>query len=79
MAEDGRKAAIVAGALMMARRMDLKVVVEGVETVEDLLAIKALGNPIMQGYFIARPMAASQLMHWIAKREGTVCPQAGTA
>ncbi|MNM99285.1 Phytochrome-like protein cph2 [compost metagenome] len=78
MAEDGRKAAVVAGALMMAKRMGLNVVVEGVETVEDLLAIKALGNPTMQGYFIARPMDTTQLMGWIAGREG-VRQQTGTA
>ncbi|MNC72045.1 cyclic-di-GMP phosphodiesterase [compost metagenome] len=58
--------------------MGLNVVVEGVETVEDLLAIKALGNPTMQGYFIARPMDTTQLMGWIAGREG-VRQQTGTA
>ncbi|WP_166360061.1 EAL domain-containing response regulator [Pseudomonas akapageensis] len=70
MANDGRKAAVVAGALMMARRMDLKVVVEGVETVQDLLSIKALGSPVIQGYFIARPMDGNHLKRWIADREG---------
>lgn len=79
MAEDERKAAVVAGALSMARRMDLKVVVEGVETVEDLRAIKALGKPIMQGYFIARPMSSLDLKRWIADREGVSCGQDGTA
>ncbi|MDD1014284.1 EAL domain-containing protein [Pseudomonas rubra] len=69
MAEDGRKAAVVAGALIMARRMELKVVVEGVETVDDLMAIKALGNPVMQGYFIARPMPGDALCQWILARE----------
>ena len=69
MADDGRKAAVVAGALIMARRMDLKVVVEGVETVDDLMAIKALGSPIMQGYFIARPMAGQDLRRWMLERE----------
>ncbi|UVM23015.1 EAL domain-containing protein [Pseudomonas wadenswilerensis] len=69
MAVDGRKAAVVAGALIMARRMDLKVVVEGVETVDDLMAIKALGSPVMQGYFIARPMAGEDLCQWMLERE----------
>lgn len=69
MADDGRKAAVVAGALIMARRMDLNVVVEGVETVDDLMAIKALGSPIMQGYFIARPMAGQDLRRWMLERE----------
>lgn len=79
MANDGRKAAVVAGAMIMARRMDLRVVVEGVETVEDLFAIKALGSPIMQGFFIARPMDGSHLKRWMADREGSSCRQADTA
>lgn len=70
MAHDGRKAAVVAGALMMARRMSLNVVVEGVETADDLLALKDLGQPVMQGYFIARPMPGAELQQWIDLRTG---------
>jgi len=70
MARDGRKAAVVAGALMMARRMSLNVVVEGVETADDLLALKDLGQPVMQGYFIARPMPGAELQQWIDMRTG---------
>lgn len=68
MAHDGRKAAVVAGALMMARRMSLNVVVEGVETADDLLALKDLGQPVMQGYFIARPMPGAELQQWVDTR-----------
>lgn len=68
MGQDGRKAAVVAGALIMAQRMNLNVVVEGVETADDLQAIKALGQPVMQGYFIARPMPGEALLEWIATR-----------
>lgn len=68
MAHDGKKAAVVAGALIMARRMNLNVVVEGVETADDLLAIKDLGRPVMQGYFIARPMPGDELATWMGKR-----------
>jgi len=71
MAHDGRKAAVVAGALIMARRMSLNVVVEGVETADDLLAIKELGQPVMQGYLIARPMPGSELLTWIDTRVGS--------
>ncbi|MEF9900221.1 MAG: EAL domain-containing response regulator [Pseudomonas sp.] len=68
MAHDGRKAAVVAGALMMARRMNLNVVVEGVETADDLLALKDLGQPVMQGHFIARPMPEAELQQWMDER-----------
>ncbi|MFK8331621.1 EAL domain-containing protein [Pseudomonas sp. BJa5] len=70
MGQDGKKAAVVAGALIMARRMNLKVVVEGVESADDLLALKDLGRPVMQGYFIARPMPGAELCSWISARTG---------
>ncbi|MET3050909.1 EAL domain-containing response regulator [Pseudomonas alkylphenolica] len=79
MAQDGRKAAVVAGALIMARRMNLNVVVEGVETLDDLLAIKDLGHPVMQGYFIARPMPGGQLLEWITMRTNASIQQVATA
>jgi EAL domain-containing protein (putative c-di-GMP-specific phosphodiesterase class I)/DNA-binding NarL/FixJ family response regulator len=67
MAEDGRKAAVVEGACMMARRMEMNVVVEGVETVGDYEAVSALGQPAVQGYFIAKPMSEAELLSWIAE------------
>ncbi len=69
MAKDGRKAAVVAGALIMARRMGLSVVVEGVETACDFQALKALGQPALQGYYVARPMSIAALRQWITTRD----------
>ncbi|TDV62454.1 EAL domain-containing protein [Pseudomonas sp. LP_7_YM] len=65
MAEDRRKSAVVGGALFMAKRMALDVVVEGVETAEDYAAVSMLGSPAIQGYFIARPMGEADLMNWL--------------
>ncbi|MDD0976977.1 EAL domain-containing protein [Pseudomonas fontis] len=79
MGQDGRKAAVVAGAMITARRLDLKVVVEGVETQEDLQALKDLGRPVMQGYFIARPMPESDLRRWVVEREQGGFAQLGVA
>ncbi|WP_407315282.1 EAL domain-containing protein [Pseudomonas sp. nanlin1] len=62
---DGRKAAIIAGALVMARRMGMRLVVEGVETADDFRALKSLGMPVVQGFHIARPMPAEQLQEWL--------------
>ena len=69
LAIDGRKAAVVAGALTIAKRMALRVVIEGVETIEDFHALKQLGSPAVQGFYFARPMAAEQLVAWMADRE----------
>ncbi|PWB30860.1 hypothetical protein DCO48_19000 [Pseudomonas sp. SDI] len=79
MGQDGRKAAVVAGAMMTARRLDLRVVVEGVETRDDLLALGDLGRPVMQGYYIARPMPESELRRWIVAREQGGFEQLGAA
>ncbi|MCI3944273.1 putative signaling protein [Pseudomonas syringae] len=71
MADDARKSAVVAGAMLMAKRLSMSVVVEGVETVDDFHSLLALGDPAVQGYFIARPMPASGLLRWIAERDDT--------
>jgi EAL domain-containing protein (putative c-di-GMP-specific phosphodiesterase class I) len=68
MADDEGKSAVVAGAMFIARRMALEVVVEGVETVDDFHSMLVMGEPAIQGYFIARPMCASDLLAWIAAR-----------
>ncbi|WP_277962840.1 EAL domain-containing response regulator [Pseudomonas sp. RIT-To-2] len=76
-AEDGRKAAVVAGALIMARRMGLAVVVEGVETASDFLALETLGQPALQGHYVARPMAGPALRTWMGTHEASQWPRPG--
>ncbi|MDN5482900.1 MAG: EAL domain-containing response regulator [Pseudomonas sp.] len=66
MANDDRKAAVVAGAMSMAARLDVAVVVTGVETAADYHAVGELGAAWLQGCFIARPMEAETLKQWIA-------------
>ena len=66
MAKDDRKAAVVAGAMSMAKRLDIAVVVTGVETAADYHAVGELGAAWLQGCFIARPMDADALKQWIA-------------
>lgn len=65
LADDRRKSAIVGGALFMAQKMALDVVVEGVETADDHEALLMLGDPVIQGYFIARPMPEADLLNWL--------------
>lgn len=69
MASDERKAAVVAGVMIMARRMALNVVVEGVETACDYRALQALGGLAVQGFFIARPMCEADLLYWISEHQ----------
>jgi EAL domain-containing protein (putative c-di-GMP-specific phosphodiesterase class I)/CheY-like chemotaxis protein len=69
LADDRRKSAVVAGAMFIANKMDLDVVVEGVETFDDYEALSMLGEPAIQGYFIARPMGENELSPWLDELE----------
>ena len=44
----------------------MKVIAEGIETVEQLDFLKKAGCDIGQGYLIARPMDKTQLEDWLA-------------
>ena len=52
----------------MARGLGFKVVVEGVETEEQQNLLVAMGVDYLQGYLIARPMAASDVVSWLDKQ-----------
>ncbi len=52
---DPVRQAIVAGIVLVARRLDILLVAEGVETAAECQALAALGIELMQGYYFARP------------------------
>jgi EAL domain-containing protein (putative c-di-GMP-specific phosphodiesterase class I)/FixJ family two-component response regulator len=56
---------ILQSALDMARRLDLVTVAEGIETLEDWRLLQECGCDIGQGYLIARPMPASEMLQWL--------------
>jgi EAL domain-containing protein (putative c-di-GMP-specific phosphodiesterase class I) len=49
------KQIIVAGIVSIARELDIKVLAEGVETVEELTVLRAAGISLFQGYYFAKP------------------------
>lgn len=57
--------AIFEASLGMAQQLGMKTVAEGVEDQEDWDFLCASGCDIAQGYFIARPMPAEDIGHWI--------------
>lgn len=63
-ATNAQHRAIIESSLDMARRLKLKSVAEGVETLADWSLLKELGCGLAQGYFIAKPMPAGDLMGW---------------
>jgi EAL domain-containing protein (putative c-di-GMP-specific phosphodiesterase class I)/signal transduction histidine kinase/DNA-binding response OmpR family regulator/HPt (histidine-containing phosphotransfer) domain-containing protein len=62
-------ATIIHAIASIGRALGLKVVAEGVETAEQHAFLLAAGIHIMQGYLFARPMRASSIARFIAKRD----------
>ena len=64
--------AIVSAILAMADGLGLKVVGEGVETLDQLRFLMENGCHEIQGYLLGKPMPQDALMAYIQKHEGAV-------
>jgi diguanylate cyclase (GGDEF)-like protein/PAS domain S-box-containing protein len=64
---DPHDSAIVAAILAMARALDLSVVAEGVETDEQLQALRTLGCQAAQGYLFSRPVDEQDFAKLLAR------------
>ncbi|APZ44251.1 EAL domain-containing protein [Acidihalobacter ferrooxydans] len=64
--DEPRALAIVAGSLTSASLLNLGVIAEGVETIEQGELLLQLGCRQAQGFFIAKPLSASDLLAWVA-------------
>jgi EAL domain-containing protein (putative c-di-GMP-specific phosphodiesterase class I) len=58
---NGRNAAVVQALVGLGGELGLDVIAEGVETVEQLHALGAMGCPAVQGFLMDRPLAAPDL------------------
>ncbi|MDX1584027.1 MAG: EAL domain-containing protein, partial [Thermoanaerobaculia bacterium] len=68
--EDG---VIVRSTIDLGHSMGLKVIAEGVETAESWNVLETLGCDMAQGYFISRPLPASEFREWMGESEwGTI-------
>ncbi len=62
---------VVEAIVALGKAMQLVVVAEGVETDQQYAIVRRLGCHLAQGYFIARPMPADQLLTWLDGHEDT--------
>ena len=60
---------IVKAAIELAHGLDLSVTAEGVETVEQLGMLRALGCDVVQGYLVAQPLEATELIPWASRHQ----------
>jgi len=68
-AANAQHQAIIESSLDMARRLRLKTVAEGVETLADWTFLRDLGCEAGQGYFIAKPLPLGELLRWAGEWE----------
>ncbi|GAC1664573.1 MAG: hypothetical protein NVS9B8_05040 [Candidatus Limnocylindrales bacterium] len=59
--------ALIAGMGYFAARRELHLIAEGIETPEELDALRALGIPFGQGYLLGRPRTADESQSWQAQ------------
>lgn len=68
-AENPASATMAEAIIAMAHTLGKKVVAEGVETVEQLDFLRERGCDIVQGYYLARPLAAAGMSELLATRQ----------
>ncbi len=61
--------AVVQSVIALGSAFKRRVSAEGVETLDQVLMLLELGCEVMQGYYLARPMSAGQVVEWHRKFE----------
>ena len=64
-AREASAMAILESSVMLAKRLDMTVVAEGVENQEDWDVVAQVGCDQVQGYFVCKPLPFPQLLKWL--------------
>jgi diguanylate cyclase (GGDEF)-like protein len=59
---------IVRSTIELGKQLGLKVIAEGVETAQEMRSLATLGCDEIQGYFLAKPMRAEEVIDWVKMR-----------
>jgi len=60
---------VVRSTVDIAKRLGVRTIAEGVETVAELRALAEIGCHEVQGYFVAQPLRAEEVVSWIEMRQ----------
>lgn len=63
---------IIDAILSLANKMQLSSIVEGLETPAEIETVAILGAELGQGYYIAKPMPANQVLDWLTQFNWTI-------
>jgi EAL domain-containing protein (putative c-di-GMP-specific phosphodiesterase class I)/GGDEF domain-containing protein len=64
--------AIVRSAVTLGHELDLEVIAEGIETLEQVEALRTFGCDVGQGYYFSRPMPAELTTAWLDSRKNQI-------
>ena len=62
---DPASRAILESSVVLGQKLGMKLVAEGVETMEDWTLLKKLGCHMVQGYYVSRPLPSDELLEWL--------------
>ena len=62
---DPEDSAIAAAIVSLAHNLEIEAVAEGVETIEQVSELQALGCDAAQGYLFAKPMASDEVLPYL--------------
>ncbi len=68
---DEEDAALVSSIITMGHALKLKVVAEGVETVEQMQLLRDFDCDVMQGYLLGKPMPLDELQSFLSNKENS--------
>jgi len=64
-ANNERTESLLESSVDIARKLDMEIVVEGVETLDEWRRVEALGCDVVQGYFVSRPLPGEDIPGWV--------------
>ena len=75
MEHNSKHMSIVQSTLDLGKNIGLEIIAEGVENAQQALLLKQMNCTLIQGYYIAKPMSAEKLEHWLMCRYANSAPQ----